>query len=235
MNKLAVITGGSKGIGRALIDHFAEHGFDIITCSRNVEELQELKKTMEAKHAGVQVYCQKADLAIKQEVDGFVTFCKRLSRPIEVLINNAGSFIPGQIYDEEDGALQKMISVNLYSAYNVTRGLIDNMIDRRSGHIFNMCSIASIIAYKVGGSYCIAKHALLGMSKVLREEMKEFNIRVTAILPGATLTDSWAGVDLPVERFLKPEDIAAAVYSAYAISERSVVEELLIRPQLGDF
>ncbi|MGI9542460.1 MAG: SDR family NAD(P)-dependent oxidoreductase [Cyclobacteriaceae bacterium] len=235
MNELALITGGSKGIGKALIEHFAGHGFDIITCSRNEKDLQELKKNIEEKHAGVQVHCQKVDLTIKQEVDQFVAFCKDLSRPIAVLINNAGSFIPGQIYDEEDGALEKMISVNLYSAYNLTRGLIDDMIEQRSGHIFNMCSIASIIAYKVGGSYCISKHALLGMSKVLREEMKEYNIRVTAVLPGATLTDSWAGVDLPAERFMKPEDVAAAVYSAYAISKRSVVEELLIRPQLGDF
>ena len=235
MNELAVITGGSKGIGRALIDHFAEHSFDIITCSRNEADLQELKNTVEAKHSGVQVYCQRADLSDKQEVDRFVTFCNRLSRPIAVLINNAGSFVPGQIHNEEDGALEKMISVNLYSAYNMTRGLIGDMIKRRSGHIFNMCSIASLIAYKVGGSYCIAKHALLGMSKVLREEMKEYNIRVTAVLPGATLTDSWAGVDLPAERFMKPEDVAAAVYGAYALSERSVVEELLIRPQLGDF
>lgn len=235
MNELAVITGGSKGIGRAIVDHFAGQGFDIITCSRNEEDLQELKKTMEEKHVGVKLYCQKADLAIKQEVDRFVAFCKDLSRPIAVLINNAGSFVPGEIHDEEEGALEKMISVNLYSAYNLTRGLIGGMMERRSGHVFNMCSIASIIAYKVGGSYCISKHALLGMSKVLREEMMEYNIRVTSILPGAVLTDSWAGVDLPVERFIKPEDVAATVYNAYAISERSVVEELLIRPQLGDF
>ena len=107
-------------------------------------------------------------------------------------------------------------------------------MDARNGHIFNMCSTASIIPYVNGGSYCISKFALYGMSKVLREEMKAYGIRVTAILPGATLTPSWEEVDLPPERFIKPDDVAQAVKSAYLLSENSVVEEILIRPQLGD-
>jgi short-subunit dehydrogenase len=97
-----------------------------------------------------------------------------------------------------------------------------------------MCSIASIKAYPNGGSYAISKFALLGFSKVLREELKEFNIRVTAVLPGATRTASWDGVDLPEDRFMRAEDVAETVFSAYSISERSVVEEIIIRPQLGD-
>ena len=97
-----------------------------------------------------------------------------------------------------------------------------------------MCSIASIRAYPNGGSYAISKFALLGFSKVLREELKDFGIRVTAVMPGATRTASWNGTDLPDERFMKVEDVADAVYAAYALSGRSVVEEMIIRPQLGD-
>jgi short-subunit dehydrogenase len=104
----------------------------------------------------------------------------------------------------------------------------------KSGHIFNMCSIASIKAYDNGGSYAIAKFALLGFSKCLREELKAHGIRVTAIMPGATKTASWDGVDLPEERFMKVEDVAEMVYAAYSLSGRSVVEEVIIRPQLGD-
>src|SRR6187551_1859801 len=95
---------------------------------------------------------------------------------------------------------------------------------KRSGHIFNMCSIASIMAYPNGGSYTISKFAMLGFSKVLREELKPWGIRVSAILPGATFTASWEGVDLPEDRLMKPEDVADAVYGAYALSGRSVVE-----------
>ena len=88
--------------------------------------------------------------------------------------------------------------------------------------------------YINGGSYCITKYALMGMTKVLREEMKELNVKVTAILPGATKTASWDGVDIPDERFIDPVDVAESVYSVYTLSDRTVVEEILIRPQLGD-
>ena len=127
-----------------------------------------------------------------------------------------------------------MINIHVYSAYYLTRQLISNLLENKDGYIFNMCSIASIMAYPNGGSYSVAKFALYGMTKVLREEMKPHGIRVTAILPGATLTASWEGVDLPAERFMKPEDVAQAVYGAYTMSRQSVVEEIIIRPQLGD-
>jgi short-subunit dehydrogenase len=149
-----------------------------------------------------------------------------------VLVNNAGYFVPGSVLDEPSGTLESMIETNLYSAYYTTRGLSNQI--KTGGHIFNMCSIASIKAYPNGGSYAISKFALLGFSKVLREELKPAGVRVTAILPGATKTDSWAGSTLPDSRFMKPEDVAEAVFSAWSLSPHSVVEELLIRPQLGD-
>jgi short-subunit dehydrogenase len=108
------------------------------------------------------------------------------------------------------------------------------MISRRKGHIFMMCSTASITPYTNGGSYCISKFALLGMSRVLREELKPHSVKVTALLPGATLTNSWAGTDLPEDRFLKAEDVANSAWAAYALSASAVIEEILIRPQLGD-
>jgi short-subunit dehydrogenase len=108
------------------------------------------------------------------------------------------------------------------------------MMARRDGHIFNLCSTASIMAYTNGGSYCISKFALYGLTKVLRAELREHDVRVTAVLPGATLTASWEGVNLPPERFMKSEDVAESIWSAYALSKHSVVEEILIRPQLGD-
>jgi short-subunit dehydrogenase len=108
------------------------------------------------------------------------------------------------------------------------------MLQRKEGHIFNISSIAGITAYNNGGSYSITKHAMQGFSKCLREEMKPFGIKVTTILPGATLTASWAGVNLPPERFIKSEDVAEMIFSCYQLSPSAVVEELLIRPQLGD-
>lgn len=233
MNKLVVVTGGTKGIGRALVDKFAAQGFDVVTCARNVEDLRLLKKEVEQK-TGQSVFVFQADLSEREQVKQFCSEVRQLNRDVDVLINNAGYFTPGTLVSEPEGVLENMIEANLYSAYQVTRGLIDGMIRRKTGHVFNMCSIASIKAYPNGGSYAISKFALLGFTKCLREEMKEFGIRVTAVLPGATLTASWAGVNLPEERFIKSEDVAETIFAAWSISGRSVVEELIIRPQLGD-
>src|SRR5687767_6041283 len=173
-------------------------------------------------------------MAVKNQVASFTDFVLKLDRPVDVLVNNAGYFIPGEITTEPEGTLESMINANLYSAYYTIRGLISSMKKMKAGHVFNICSIASIKAYANGGSYAISKFAMLGFSKCLREELKTDNIRVTAVMPGATRTRSWEGVDLPDERFMKIEDIAETIFSAYSLSGRSVVEEIIIRPQLGD-
>ncbi len=233
MNKLLVVTGGSKGIGRCIIERFAREGFDIATCSRKQSDLNTLKSEIEQTFK-VAVHTYLADVTDKQQVKGFTDFVNRLNRPVDVLVNNAGYFEPGQVSEEPDGILEKMIHSNLYSSYNTTRGVVGGMKSRKWGHIFTICSIASIKAYPNGGSYAISKFALLGFTKVLREELKEFGIRVTAVLPGATKTSSWDETELPASRFMKPEDVAESVYGAYSLSRNTVVEEILIRPQLGD-
>lgn len=234
MSKLIVVTGGTKGIGRAIVERFGQAGFDVAVCARKTDELKKLEADFSEKFPSQKVYTLSADMADKKQVAAFAEFIKKNGQPVDVLVNNAGYFIPGSIATEKDGALEDMMNANLFSAYHMTRGLIDTMIVRKSGHIFNMCSIASIKAYSNGGSYAITKFALLGFSKCLREELKPSNIRVTSILPGATRTASWDGVDLPDERFMSVQDVAETVFAAYSLSERSVIEEILIRPQLGD-
>lgn len=231
---MIVVTGGSQGIGRAILEKFVSEGFDAVTCARHERGLKEVKAEMEKKYPGSAVYYRVADLSAKEETRNFVQYILSLKRNIDVVVNNAGYFVPGDISTEPDGNLESMINTNLYSAYHLTRGLVPPMKENRSGHIFNMCSIASIQAYENGGSYAISKFALLGFSKCLREELKAHGIRVTAVLPGATKTRSWEGAGLPDERFIKVEDIAAAVFAASAMSSNTVVEEMIIRPQLGD-
>lgn len=225
MAKLLVVTGGTKGIGRAILEKFAAKGFEVITCSRTKTDFKDVKST---------VHHFVADMSDKSQVKAFADFVTSMNRPVDVLVNNAGYFLPGKVIDEPEGTLESMIGGNLYSAYYTTRAIAPAMRKAKAGHIFNMCSIASIKAYPNGGSYAISKFALLGFNKVLREELKDHGVRVTAVLPGATLTTSWAGTDLPDERFMSSEDVAEAVWGAYMLSPRSVVEEILIRPQLGD-
>ncbi|MDW8296136.1 MAG: SDR family oxidoreductase [Raineya sp.] len=229
-----VVTGGTKGIGKAIAEKFAQKQFQIFTCSRKEANIKALIAEFAEKFPQVKLYAIAADLSQKAEVNKFAEFVLSHTVQIDVLVNNTGFFLPGQIHNEAEGTLEAMIETNLYSAYHLTRALLPTIIKRKQGHIFNICSTASITAYTNGGSYCISKFALYGFSKVLRAELKTHNIRVTAILPGATLTDSWAGVDLPPERFMKPEDVAEALWACYQLSPQSVVEEVLIRPQLGD-
>lgn len=223
MNPLLVVTGGTKGIGRAIADRFIREGFDAVICARSVEGV-----------TGPNLLPVAADLSTRTGVDTLLKYIKSLNRPVAVLVNNTGIFQPGQIHNEAEGVFEQLMNTNVASAYHLTRGLVGDMIDRRAGHIFMMCSTASITAYTNGGSYCISKFALLGMSRVLREELKPHGVKVTALLPGATLTASWEGTDLPEERFLKPDDVANSAWAAYSLSPGAVVEELLIRPQLGD-
>lgn len=234
MQKYILVTGGTKGIGRAIIEKFAAEGFHIITCARSEKDLEDLKIAIERDFTFSKVHYLPVDLGKAGDRGKFLKFVQKLNVKVEVLVNNTGIFIPGKIYEEAETVLPDMMEANLYSAYYITKGLVPDMIWRKSGHIFNICSTASIMAYPNGGSYSITKFAMYGMTKCLREELKEFGIKVTAVLPGATLTASWEGVDLPAERFMRSEDIGDLIYSAYCLSRNSVVEELLIRPQLGD-
>ena len=234
--KLIVVTGGSKGIGRAVVSRFLRAGFPVATCARSAADLAALATELEAETPNAVLHTLPADLSQPEDCARFAAFVLGLGQPIEVLVNNAGAYLPGRLQDEPtDGSqLRQMLAVNLLSAYDVTLPLLPGLIAQRYGHIFTICSTASIMAYPNGGSYGIAKHALLGFTKNLREELKPAGVRVTAVLPGPTLTASWEGVDLPPERFVQAEDVAEAVFAAYSMSPHAVVEELLIRPQLGD-
>lgn len=234
MRKLAVITGGTKGIGRATVEKFIHEGFDVVTCARNRQDLDNLVAETKKVHPEAEIWAEQADLSKKEEVKNFAEAVKSLGRPVDMLLNNTGVFIPGAVHEEEEGNLELMIETNLYSAYYLTRALVPDMVERESGHIFTTGSIAGIQAYEGGGSYSISKFALLGFTKALREDMKPHGVRVTSILAGATYTASWEGVDLPQDRFMKASDIADAIYGTYALSPHTVVEEIILRPQLGD-
>jgi len=228
MKKNIVITGITKGIGKSIAKKFYNADFQIIGCSSNPLNVNNF--LIEFPNADVQT----VNLSYKNEVIQWGEYINQKYSSIEILVNNAGKFIPGQIHNEEDGILEHLLQVNLQSAYYLTRTLLPKFIEQKNGSIFNICSTASIKPYLNGGSYCISKFALLGFTKLLREEMKPYGVRVTGILPGATLTDSWNGVDLPNQRFIQPEDLANLIFTIYQLPYTTVVEELLIRPLLGD-
>ena len=230
---LAVISGASRGIGLAVAEKLASKNFNLALCARSLDELNKHKKHLE-KEQGIEVYVQQVDVTDKTQVKSFAEAVLNKWDKVDILFNNAGDFQPGDLHEEEDGQLEKLMETNLYSAYHLTRSILPGMMPHKSGHIFNMCSVASILAYPNSGSYTITKFALLGFSKSLREEMKAHRINVTSLIAGATYTDSWSGSGHPEERFMRSSDIAQSLYDAYAIGERTCVEEILLRPVDGD-
>lgn len=233
MKKLAVVSGASKGIGRAVVEKFAAEGFEVAVCSRSMTNLEALKNEFESIYS-TKIHVFAADVSIKEEIQNFGKFVLDLKLPVHVLVNNAGLFLPGKILEEAEDTLEKLINTNVLSAYYLSRMIVPEMQALDSSHVFNICSIASLMAYPQSGSYSISKFALLGFSKSLRQELLETNVKVTSIMPGATLTDSWAGVDLPAERFMEAKDVADIIWASYNLSKSAVVEEIVLRPLKGD-
>ncbi|HEU4860977.1 MAG TPA: SDR family oxidoreductase, partial [Chitinophagaceae bacterium] len=187
-----LITGASRGIGKAIAEIFAANGRSLFLSSRNEVALYKAMEDLQTNYPSVQIKAKAFDLADKQQAKDLGSWCLKYSVP-DILVNNAGLFEPGSVYNEPEGTLESQLAVNVSSAYHLTRVLLPKMMDRKSGHIFNLCSIASLHAYKNGGAYSISKFAMHGFSKNLREEMKPYNIKVTSVHPGAVLTDSWSG------------------------------------------
>ena len=229
-----VITGASRGLGFAIAEKFAKEGHELYLSARNKKSLETSAEELKKKFPSSKIKYHSADLSVKEETVAFGDWIAEQQINIDVLVNNAGSFLPGNVHDEAEGTLEEMISVNLYSAYHLSRKLLPAMMQRKSGHIFTLCSIASLKAYANGGAYSVSKFALLGMTKNLREEMRPYNIKVTAIIPGAVYTDSWAASGVKPDRLMKAADIAELVYAASQLSPQACVEEIVVRPQAGD-
>ena len=217
-----------------MAERFAAGGYSLYLCSRDATTLAAAAADLAARFPAVAVHSRAADMGEKDQVIAFAEWVRESGATVDVLINNAGQFIPGSVHNEPEGVLERLMTVNLYSAYHLTRHLLPAMMARRSGHIFTICSVASLQAYPNGGAYSVSKYALSGFSANLREEMKPHGIKVTAVYPGAAYTDSWSGTGVDPQRLMTAADVAEMVYTASRLSPQATVEEILLRPQLGD-
>ena len=230
---IVVITGASKGIGKAVATEFAKKGYTLLLCSRGETALYDTVAALQTAYPSATIKARPTDMSNEADVHAFAAWCLEKGTP-DIIVNNAGHFVPGSIYNEAPGTLTTMIESNLYSAYHLSRAILAPMMAAKSGHIFNICSIASLHAYEQGGAYSISKFALLGFSKNLRLELKDQGIKVTAVCPGAVFTNSWAGSGVDPKRIMESSDIAKMVYTASQLSPQAVVEDIVMRPQLGD-
>jgi short-subunit dehydrogenase len=228
-----IITGASKGIGKAIAEHFAAHGHQLFLSSRGEVQLYKTMEELQTKYPSATIKAKPVDMSKKEGAVDFANWCLLQAVP-DIIINNAGAFEPGSIYNEREGLLEEQLAINLFSAYHFTRAVLPKMMEAKQGHVFNICSIAALKAYANGGAYSISKYALHGFSKNLREELKPFHIKVTAVFPGAVLTDSWGEFDNSGHRIMEVSDIAGMIYAASQLSPGACVEDIILRPQLGD-
>ena len=230
---IAVVTGASQGIGQAIAEAFSERdGARVALVARTESKLRAVAESCQARGGEPLVVPTDVtnDAAVADMADAV---CHEWGVP-DVLVNNAGAFTYAPLDELTLDGFRDQIDVNLTGAFAVTQAFLPEMRERESGHLFYMGSVASIMAYPGNAGYCAAKHGLRGLARVVREETKDEGVRVTTVLPGATDTPTWAGADIPSERFMAPADVAQSVVDAYHLSDRTVLEELLLRPQEGD-
>ncbi len=230
--KTILITGSTKGIGNAIARKFAANNYNLILIARSDKDLQDQKKLLLEEYQ-INILCISADLSEKKQVQKIVDQLNENKIEPNIIVNNLGVYEPSTIFTEDDLLMEKMMNINYYSGYYLTKALLGTMLQRNEGHIFSICSVANISPVKEAFAYTISKYAVYGFIKTLRESLVQTDIKTTAIIPGSTLTASWDGTTVEAERFIMAEDVADTLFLAANLSKGACLEEIIIRPQHG--
>lgn len=230
----AIVTGATKGIGLAITQHLAANNYNLALCARNETELNSLKSDLNAKFPKITVIVMVADCEKPEAVQAFADYVSTHYHFIDILINNAGLFIPSKVLTEDAQTFQRQMQVNVNTPYFLCRYFGNKMRQAGKGHIVNICSVSSVKPTVTAGSYSISKMALLGLTKLIRDELMTSGVKVTAVLPGSTLTGSWEGTTIPPERFIDANDIAKSIVLCLSMSAGANVDEIIVRPLQGD-
>lgn len=229
-----LITGASQGIGAAIAKVFAAEvpGARLALVARSEKNLRTVARACLKHGANVGIF--SCDVSAEAAVTAMARAVTKHFGPVDVLINNAGKFFGAPFLALKVADFDAQIAANLRSVFLVSSAFAPAMVKRGRGDIFNMSSIAGLQAYPNGAAYCAAKYGVTGLSAVMRAELKDKGVRVCCLHPGATVSPSWKGSGVPAARMMPAGDIARAILDVYRLSRRTVVEEIILRPQLGD-
>jgi 3-oxoacyl-[acyl-carrier protein] reductase len=228
------VTGASRGIGKEIAKHFAFIGCEVCVSGRKMNALNAVVK--EITKFGGRAYAFQADVQNQRSVHGTYLKIQKKFGGVDVLVNNAGisSFKP--FLDTTMKEFEAIIATNLLGGISCIKEVVPEMAERKSGWIFNIISMVARKTYESSSAYTASKDGLLGLGKVLREELRRYNIKVVNVLPGATETEIWHPKirEKYADRMMKPESVAASIVAIFQMPPDLVVDEMVVRPIQGD-
>ena len=231
--KVAIVTGASKGIGKAIAEVFAKSGVKVVLAARTRKVVEQVADDL--KETGADVLAIPTDVTDDKAVQSLITETLDVYQKLDILINNAGAGVFGNVIDFDHTDWDTVINSNLKGVFLCTKFALPHMIADGSGQIINVLSIAAKVAFPASGAYCAAKAGALAFTKVLAAEVRQQNVRVTAVLPGSVESPFWD--DIPehpdFDKMLKPEHIADAILSVCQQPNGMVTEEIVVMPPLG--
>jgi 3-oxoacyl-[acyl-carrier protein] reductase len=226
--KVALVTGASRGIGLAIARSLGRLGAKVSVCARDAKKLE--LAANELQDDGATILAVPADVTRAADVDALVAKTEQALGPIEILVNNAGIGYFGPAHQAEEAAWDRVLDTNLKSVFLASKAVAAGMIERRSGHIINIASLAGKNAFADGGIYCASKWGLMGLTECMAEDLRGFGIRVSAICPGTVATEFSPHAGKDPGKMLQPEDIAHAVEMIVTQAPQSFISEVLLRP-----
>jgi 3-oxoacyl-[acyl-carrier protein] reductase len=223
------ISGGTRGIGRAIVRLFLSHGFYVSTCARDQDNISEFVSELEPElRSRLKTYT--FDLSNIDRIIELATWVKHDFGHPSILINNAGMYIEKAIMDEDIDFINKTFAINYFAPLRLIQLFGKQMIEVRSGKIINICSTASYQGIPNANAYVSSKHALLGMSRALRKEWAPYGVHVCSISPGYTYTSSWENTSVDSHKLIHPDDIAKLLLQIVLLGDSANVDELHITP-----
>jgi short-subunit dehydrogenase len=224
------ISGATRGIGRAIAIRFAQAGWRVAIAARTTQQLATMKAEWARTWPEAPLLTCAADLTTGAACQHFARELTAAGWRADVLVNNLGYFAPGTLLEGEEQQLEQFLRVNVLSAHYLSRAFLPQLRAGARAHLFTIGSVAVYDRPAPMAAYMLSKQALHTWHQALRTELANTSIRTTLVVPGATYTSSWDGVDVDPQTLLAPETVAAAVWQAWADNEIRDTEEVILRP-----
>lgn len=226
--KVALITGGNRGIGKAIAARLARLGASVAICGRNLQTLE--SAAAELRSHGTRIHAQRADVTNSTDVAALIAQTETSLGPISILVNNAGMGLFGPVQEKTELEWDTLFNTNVKSLFLVSKAVIPGMIQRKSGDIINISSLAGKNTFADGGIYCATKWAVQGLSGCMAEDLRGYGIRVSTVCPGSVATEFSGRGPKDPSKVLTAQDVAHAVAMIANQGPQSFLSEVHLRP-----